>query len=87
MKLRYIQDPGHGWLEVPRAMLTALDIQDRITPYSYLRGSMAYLEEDLDMHTFMQAARSVGLDIELVEVYQEHTAIRDYGQYQSREFA
>jgi hypothetical protein len=81
MKLRYISDPGHGWLEVPRAMLTALDIQDRITPYSYLRGSMVYLEEDLDMHTFMQAAKLADLDIELVEVYQEHTAIRDYPQY------
>jgi hypothetical protein len=42
---------------------------------------MVYLEEDVDMYTFMQAARSVGLDIELVEVYQEHTAIRGYDQY------
>ena len=81
MKLRYISDPGHGWLEVPRAMLTALDIQDRITDYSYLRGSMAYLEEDVDMSTFLQAARSVGLELEIVEVYQEHTHIRNYQQY------
>jgi hypothetical protein len=62
-------------------MLTALAIQDRITPYSYTHGSMAYLEEDLDMHTFMQAAKLADLDIELVEVYQEHTHIRDYSQY------
>jgi hypothetical protein len=62
-------------------MLTALAIQDRITPYSYLRGSMVYLEEDLDMHTFIKAASLADLDIELVEVYQEHTAIRDYPQY------
>ena len=81
MKLRYIQDPGHGWLEVPRAMLDTLNIQDQITDYSYTHGSMAYLEEDLDMHTFVKAAESVGLDIELVEVYQEHTAIRDYSRY------
>jgi hypothetical protein len=81
MKLRYISDPGHGWLEVPRAMLTALDIQDRITPYSYLRGALAYLEEDLDMSTFLQAARSVGLELEIVEVYQEHTHIRNYQHY------
>jgi hypothetical protein len=81
MKLRYISDPGHGWLEVPRAMLTALGIQDKITDYSYLRGTLAYLEEDLDMHTFMQAAKLADLDIELVEVYQEHTHIRDYSRY------
>jgi hypothetical protein len=42
---------------------------------------MAYLEEDVDMHAFVKAAESVGLDIELVEVYQEHTAIRDYSRY------
>jgi hypothetical protein len=81
MKLRMISDPGHGWLEVPRAMLLTLKIQDRITDYSYTHGSMAYLEEDLDMSTFMQAAREVGLDIDLVEVYQEHTAIRSYNRY------
>jgi hypothetical protein len=62
-------------------MLDTLKIQDQITPYSYLRGSMAYLEEDLDMYTFMQAAKLADLDIELVEVYQEYTAIRDYPQY------
>jgi hypothetical protein len=81
MKLRMISDPGHGWLEVPRDLLTTLGIQDRITDYSYQKGTMAYLEEDLDMYTFMQAARDTGLDIELVEVYQEHTAIRDYNRY------
>ncbi len=81
MKLRYIQDPGHGWLEVPRAMLDTLKIQDQITDYSYTHGSMAYLEEDLDMPAFVKAAESVGLDIELVEVYQEHTRIRDYSRY------
>ena len=81
MKLRYIQDPGHGWLEVPVKMLAELGIQDKITSYSYRKGTMVYLEEDLDMHTFLQAAKLADLDIELVEVYQEHTAIRDYPQY------
>jgi hypothetical protein len=26
---RYIQDPGHGWIEVPRAELDALEIAHR----------------------------------------------------------
>jgi hypothetical protein len=81
MNLRYIQDPGHGWLEVPATLLTDLGIADRITQYSYLRGKFAYLEEDLDMYVFMQAARDQGLDFTLEEVYQEHTPIRGYDRY------
>jgi hypothetical protein len=81
MNLRYIQDPGHGWLEVPKTQLAELGIADRITQYSYVRGQLAYLEEDLDMYTFMQAAREQGLDITLTEVYQEHTPIRGYDRY------
>jgi hypothetical protein len=81
MKLRYIQDPGHGWLEIPEPFLAALGIEDRITDYSYQHGGMVYLEEDVDMPTFLQAARSVGLDIEIVELYQERVSIRDYSRY------
>ena len=81
MKLRYIQDPGHGWLEVPVKMLAELGIQDKITSYSYRKGTMVYLEEDLDMHTFMTACYANKQLVELDEVYQERTAIRGYDQY------
>lgn len=81
MKLRYITDPGHGWLEVPVNLLAELGIEDKITSYSYRRGTMVYLEEDLDMHTFMQACYVNKQLVELDEVYQEHTKIRGYDQY------
>ena len=48
-------DPGHGWLEVPRKMLTELGIDGEITGYSYQRGGLAYLEEDCDAGTFIKA--------------------------------
>ena len=81
MNLRYIQDPGHGWLEVPETMLAELGIANKITDYSYRRGTMVYLEEDLDMRTFLDACYADKQLINLVEVYQEHTPIRDYDRY------
>ncbi len=81
MKLRYITDPGHGWLEVPKSLLAELGIEDKISSYSYQNGLMAYLEEDLDMHTFMQACYANKQLVDLEDVYQERTPIRNYRQY------
>ena len=46
--LRFISDPGHGWLEVPMSIVESLHIKDEISKYSYLYKGMAYLEEDCD---------------------------------------
>ena len=51
----YFTDPSHGWLRVTRKELVTLGIDKDITPYSYARGAWVYLEEDLDMGTFMRA--------------------------------
>ena len=51
----YFKDPGHGWLRVKRTELESLGIAGDITPYSYAKGQWVYLEEDLDMATFMKA--------------------------------
>lgn len=53
----YIQDPGHGWIKVPVALLLKLDIADEISSYSYYRDGFAYLEEDCDAARFMNAYR------------------------------
>lgn len=70
MTYRYLQDPGHGWIEVPVAELAALGIADRITHYSYISrdGTLAYLEEDCDASTWHDAAVRVGKFPDLVEV-------------------
>lgn len=51
----YIQDPGHGWVKVPLALIRELGIADKITRYSYWYAGHAYLEEDNDTCTFMNA--------------------------------
>ncbi len=56
MKYRFIEDPGHGWLEVPRAEIEALGIADKISTCSYeSTNGMVYLEEDCDMGVFCRA--------------------------------
>ena len=54
-KFHFYSDPGHGWLKVSTAELRELGIADKITPYSYINGDSAYLEEDCDCSTFIDA--------------------------------
>jgi hypothetical protein len=60
MKLDFIQDPGHGWLKVPRKLLQQLGIEHKITHYSYQRADFVYLEEDCDYSTFQAAMNNAG---------------------------
>ena len=48
-------DPGHGWIAVKISLLERLGIADKITPFSYMRGKTAYLEEDCDATRFVMA--------------------------------
>jgi len=56
-KYRFISDPGHAWLEVPRAELVALNILDKVSHYSYQNKGMVYLEEDCDAGLFIDAKK------------------------------
>ncbi|MET4545679.1 hypothetical protein ABIE26_002997 [Pedobacter africanus] len=55
MTFWFHQDPGHGWLQVSHALLTELKITKDITSFSYRDSKYAYLEEDLDLGTFLGA--------------------------------
>jgi len=63
---RFVEDPGHGWLEVPRYLVEQYGIADKISSCSYQDGKMVYLEEDCDMALFWNAykARHDGADPE-----------------------
>jgi hypothetical protein len=81
MKFRFISDPGHGWCEVEMALVNKLGIADKISGYSYVKGDFAYLEEDCDYAVFVHAMKAGGDTVELVEVFQENTPIRNYRRY------
>ena len=61
-KKYYHSDPGHGWLAVKRKELDMLGIADKITSYSYVLGKTVYLEEDVDMITYINAVKAAGID-------------------------
>ena len=54
-QFRFIEDPGHGWLEVPRPLVRHLNID--VSTYSYYDAASdnLYLEEDIDAGRFVKA--------------------------------
>lgn len=56
MKIMH-EDPGHGWLEVPREELKAAGVEAQISRFSYqtVDGLMVFLEEDEDLRKYATA--------------------------------
>ena len=79
-KLRFINDPGHGWLEVDKKDLLLLGINKDISSYSYQKGGKAYLEEDCDAHVFITAAENAGIRLEINDINLDHSHYRSYNQ-------
>ena len=48
LKLKFYTDPAHGWVAVKLHVLYDLGLIEKVSPYSYIRGKTAYLEEDCD---------------------------------------
>jgi len=96
MRYKFFRDWGHGWLRVPVDHLLKLGIINAITPYSYINGSWAYLEEDCDYGTFVAAwERWAGiqwLPSERVEFASAHkrepqnSRIRTYDHYPNPQY-
>jgi hypothetical protein len=72
----FIEDPGHGWLQVPITELTFLGIIDKITPYSPKVGSFMYLEEDCDAGLFLSEMKKRGYDTKITATY-----VEDFDEY------
>lgn len=74
---RYIQDPAHGWIEVPLEELE--NIAYKISRYSYMnpKTGKAYLEEDCDAAIFIKKLKDTDTPYEIKEVYQENTFVRN----------
>jgi predicted nucleotidyltransferase len=75
----FIEDPGHGWLEVTTQDLARVGMTcQNFTRYSYRRGNTLYLEEDCDAPRFLEAwRRKNGGRPDVRPVYQARTFIRD----------
>jgi hypothetical protein len=82
------EDAGHAWLSVTKKELIELDIDKRITVYSYVRGGIVYLEEDCDASIFITAYEE-----RFKEKYKyvkeddgDNSPIRNYHPYESPAF-
>ena len=82
MEKVYHSDPGHGWLAVKLADLKMLGIESKITSFSYVKGQTAYLEEDCDMSTFINAAKDKGIEVKIKQGAQrDRSPIRSFKSY------
>jgi hypothetical protein len=81
----FYTDPGHGWLEVPRALLQELGIAEKISAYSYQRGETVFLEEDCDLSRFHQAMTNAGREYKTVDINQARgdSFVRSLASYQA----
>jgi len=67
VKIKFYSDWGHGWGAVKLSLLVELGIIDKISSYSYYRGSSAYLEEDCDLSILTNALKSANIPYEVLE--------------------
>ena len=83
-KFKMHSDPGHGWLAVSANHIFELDLQDKISPYSYQKGKTIYLEEDMDASTFLKAYEErykVKPEIVCLSPKNKNHPIRSYNPY------
>jgi hypothetical protein len=83
ISIKVFADPGHAWARFPKAKLVSLGIADKISTYSYMNGSNAFLEEDCDLSTLIGALREKGYtDIKFNESHTDRQSkIRSYNTF------
>jgi len=83
MKYRLFSDPGHSWLEVSLDELDELGIAQKITAWSYRKGTNVYLEEDCDAPLFLQTKKDITGEVtEYHEITSNYNSpIRGYRPY------
>jgi hypothetical protein len=82
VKIKVFADPGHAWARFPKARLKKLGIADKITSYSYQKGTNVFLEEDCDLSTLVTALKTHGFTVEFIESHTNRTSkIRGYQSY------
>ena len=64
----FYSDGGHGWLKVKFSELLKLNIQDKISAYSYMRNGDVFLEEDGDLTTYCSALKEINTEIKIYKI-------------------
>lgn len=77
-KYHFYSDSGHGWLAVKIKELVRLNLMDKISSYSYIKGKTVYLEEDCDASMFIQAKKLINEKVEIKTTNYNRAPIRSY---------
>lgn len=82
ISLQNFSDPSHGWLKVKKTLLSKLNIHNKISRYSYIRGDYAYLEEDCDAPILIDTLTAMGINVKITHNYANKSSkIRSYQEY------
>jgi len=88
LHVRKYEDPSHGWLAVPMQWLEELGIVGKISDYSFIKGTTAYLEEDSDMAEFYTAAKAAGFRLFIDYHHTDNSSpVRSYPRFPQKEGA
>lgn len=68
IELRHIEDPRHGWVEVPETLSNSLGLLPAGGPFAY-RNGMLYMEEDCEAADLDKALKKHGYDPHYVSCY------------------
>jgi hypothetical protein len=83
-RFTYYNDPGHGWLAVKRKLAQSIMGEQfmEISPYSYQKGDTIYLEEDCDMHRFLECVKNGGIAYVICHKHtNKYSPIRRYNSF------
>jgi len=78
--IKFITDPGHGWLRVPRELIEG----EEYSGYSYFNDTYAYLEEDSDAPLFLK--RHPEIDMEFIETQYFDSREEFYDEVHNRRY-
>ena len=82
VNLNVMTDPGHGWGIAPREDLANFGLLDKVSPYSYEKGDLVFLEEDCDLGLYVLALKARGYEIKFVENHTNFDSrIRNYARF------
>lgn len=82
MQFQAYSDPGHAWVKVKKSLLKDLNIEEKITHFSYSKGEYAYLEEDCDLTTLVNALKEKGINYSFKTNHSNRSSrIRNYYRY------
>ena len=84
ISIKVFADPGHAWARIAKSKLVSLGIADKISTYSYMNGTNAFLEEDCDLSILISALRVRGYEIKFNESHtNRQSKIRNYSTYKA----